>query len=215
MYSLARKASCCAGVRSPYGLIQFRYSWSVDALYAKGGGPAPNRWPGSFVEGAVDDHNVCNSAGDGKRCLLNRCTDTAAAVWNTTEKRQFRDPEGTCDRNLGIVLHGEQRKSVHLFCLDVRVRRVRRSQIRTPTAIRCGRSSWRTRWRRFRRWLLASKILVSCDYPFHRFESHVGRHVCSAGVFPENRHGERPAVCGGDLAGECHGVSGEVRNTKP
>lgn len=39
----------------------------------------------------------------------------------TIEPSRDRDPESACDRNLGIVLHGEQRKSVHLFCLDVSV----------------------------------------------------------------------------------------------
>src|SRR5690606_13761101 len=73
------------------------------------------------VEGAVDDHDVGDTARDGECGLLHGRAGAATAVRDPAEELQLGDTECARDRDLGIGLHGEQGEAVHLLDTDLRV----------------------------------------------------------------------------------------------
>ena len=107
--------------------------------------------PGALVESAVCHNAIRDSGGHCDGCLLNGGAGGAATVVNLGEELQVPDTGGPSDGNLGIRVHRERCHAVDVGGREARIRRGHSARPPTPTAARCDRSSWRNRWRRYRR----------------------------------------------------------------
>ncbi len=69
--------------------------------------PGPEAAPGTLVEGAVADDDLCNPRGDGEGGLLDGGAGRAASVVDTGEEGQVPDAGRLGDGDLGAGVHGE------------------------------------------------------------------------------------------------------------